>query len=103
MSDLKLGSRWRSAVCDTEVAVIRVPRTALILQCGGHPMLIVNAERPVGVQLAPDHAHGALLGKRYEDAGSGIEVLCTKAGAGSLTVDGVPLTIKAAKRLPSSD
>ena len=103
MSDLKPGSRWRSAVCDTEVAVIRPPRSSLSLQCGGQPMVAVNAERPVGVQLATDHAQGALLGKRYEDEGSGIEVLCTKAGAGSLAVDGTPLIIKAAKRLPSSD
>jgi len=103
MSDLKPGSRWRSAVCDAEVAVIRAPRTVLSLQCGGHPMLPVNAERPTGVQLAPDHAHGALLGKRYEDAESGLELLCTKAGAGSLTLGETPLTIKSAKRLPSSD
>jgi hypothetical protein len=103
MSDLKPGSRWRSAVCDAEVAVIRAPRAAMTLLCGGHPMLAVNAERPTGVQPVPDHAHGALLGKRYEDEASGLEVLCTKAGGGSLTVDGVPLTIKAAKRLPSSD
>jgi hypothetical protein len=103
MSDLKPGSRWRSAVCDAEVAVIRAPRAAMTLQCGGHPMLAVNAERSISLQLAPDHARGALLGKRYEDEASGLEVLCTKAGAGSLNVDGVPLTTKAAKHLPSSD
>ena len=44
-----------------------------------------------------------LLGKRYVDDESDIEVLCTKAGDGALAVDGRPLVLKTAKPLPSSD
>ena len=46
---------------------------------------------------------GSLLGKRYEDGDTGLEVLCVKPGAGSVGVDGRLLTLKAAKALPSSD
>ena len=35
---------------------------------------------------------GVLLGKRYTDEATGIEVLCTKPGPGPLTVDGRELT-----------
>ena len=41
--------------------------------------------------------------KRFADAESGIEVLATKGGAGSLSLDGQPLALKDAKPLPSSD
>ena len=34
---------------------------------------------------------------------AGIEVLATKGGAGSLSLDGQPLALKDAKPLPSSD
>jgi hypothetical protein len=46
---------------------------------------------------------GTLLGKRYADEDLGVEVLCTKAGTGTLALDGTPLPIKAAKPLPASD
>lgn len=45
----------------------------------------------------------ALLGKRYSDEATGIELLCTKGGPGQLACDGRPLVVKAAKPLPSSD
>ena len=44
-----------------------------------------------------------MTGKRYTDAAETMEFLCTKGGAGSISVDGVVLGIKAAKALPSSD
>jgi hypothetical protein len=46
---------------------------------------------------------GPLLGKRYADDDLGLELLCTRAGTGALTVDGRPLLLKGAKPLPSSD
>ena len=46
---------------------------------------------------------GTLLGKRYAHEASGLEVLCTKAGEGGLTVGGEPVPVKAAKPLPASD
>jgi hypothetical protein len=101
--DLKPGSRWRSAVCDAEVVVVRPPAAAAVLACGGHTMVAHGAERPAGAALSPDHSAGSLLGKRYTDAESGLEALCTKPGAGSLSLDGRPLAVKEAKKLPSSD
>ena len=49
--------------------------------------------------MAPDQ-HEVLLGKRYADEASGIELLCTKPGPGPLAVDGRPLVVKGAKPLP---
>jgi len=53
--------------------------------------------------LDPALAGGTLLGKRYYAADSGLEVLCTKGGQGSLSSNGEPLTVQAPKKLPSSD
>ncbi|BBZ38228.1 MULTISPECIES: hypothetical protein [Mycobacterium] len=44
-----------------------------------------------------------VLGKRYVDTESGLEVLCTKAGRGVLSADGRQLTTKAPNALPASD
>jgi len=101
--ELKAGSRWRSAVCDTEVVVVRAPAGAVELECGGHPMVPLDAERPEGLSLKEDFAGGTLLGKRYAVADAGLELLCTKPGQGSLTLAGEPIGLKEAKPLPSSD
>jgi hypothetical protein len=100
--DLKAGTRLQSSVCSTEVIVVRPPSTPVDLRCGGIPM------RPVGDPAASaplDSASGGgtLLGKRYSDPASGLELLCTKAGEGSLSVASEPLELKNAKPLPSSD
>jgi hypothetical protein len=101
---LKPGSRWKSAVCTAEVVVVRSPGAPASLECGGAPMIAASAERPsAGAEVAPAHAAGSLLGKRYADAESGLEALCAKAGAGSLSVDGRPMAVRDAKKLPSSD
>jgi hypothetical protein len=102
-AELKPGSRWKSAVCDTEVVVVRPPTSPSVLECGGAPMLDIKAQRPTNGAVAPGHAAASLLGKRYADEASGLEVLCTKAGAGSLAVDDRPMLTKEAKKLPSSD
>ena len=101
--ELKPGSRWRSSVCDTEVVIVRPPAVAIVLACGGAPMLAAGVERPAGGAIDGAHASGSLIGKRYVDLPSGLEALCVKAGAGSLTVDGRPVGAKEAKKLPSSD
>jgi hypothetical protein len=44
-----------------------------------------------------------VLGKRYVDESDTLELLCTKPGEGELAVDGLPLRLKSAKPLPSSD
>ena len=101
--DLKPGSRWKSAVCSAEAVVVRPSNGPVTLECGGQQMLAHAAERPEGLAPAPGHAAGSLLGKRYVDEASGLEALCSKAGDGSLSVDGRPMQVKEAKKLPSSD
>ena len=105
--ELRPGSRLKSLVCETQVIVVRGPSEAqdIVLCCGGQPMVALEAEAggegPGGLSLDPDQADGTLLGKRYvyED----LEVLCTKAGKGSLSVGGERLPLKEAKPLPASD
>jgi len=96
---MKPGTKLKSAVCDTEVMVIRGSEGAVA--CGGAPMV---AERS-GEAGEPDPAFatGTQMGKRYVDAAGTVELLCVKPGKGSLSLDGVALTIKEAKSLPSSD
>jgi hypothetical protein len=100
--ELKVGSRWASAVCDTEVVIVRTPGVDSSLQCGGHPMAPIGTGH-VGAQPDPAFSAGTALGKRYPDASGDIEVLATKGGVGSLAFDGAALQPKEAKPLPSSD
>jgi hypothetical protein len=100
---LKPGTRLRSAVCTTEVMTVRAPGDDVDLRCGGVPMLLPDDDAPAGASLDAAHAGGTLLGKRYADEDSGLEVLCTKAGDGSLSIGDVPVGVKTAKPLPSSD
>ena len=53
--------------------------------------------------MADGFADGTQVGKRYADDEVGLEVLCTKAGSGSLSLGLDPLPVKGAKPLPSSD
>ena len=46
---------------------------------------------------------GTQLGKRYSDDELGLELLCTKAGEGSISVGETILAVKGAKPLPASD
>jgi len=100
--ELTAGSRWKSAVSETEVVVVRPAPGDRRLGCGGADMVPIGAEGSDG-NVDPALAEPTLLGKRYEDEASGFEVLCSKGGDGTLTLDGAPLTIKSAKPLPSSD
>lgn len=100
--ELRPGLRLRSQVCDVEVVVIRSAGGDIDLRCGGHPMIDA-------AQDGTDHAldltddGGTLLGKRYEHEPSGTELLCTRPGAGGLTIDGDRVRVKQASALPSSD
>lgn len=96
----KVGARLGSTVCDTEVIVVRAPTDDVDLTCGGAPMAPIPAERTGAVVADSD---GTLVGKRYEHIETGLEVLCTKPGAGRLRVGAEDLPVKAAKSLPSSD
>jgi hypothetical protein len=103
VSELKPGSRWRSAVCATEVVVVKAPADAVSLECGGHPMVPIDAEPPAGLAIEADFAGGTPIGKRYADEDSGLELLASKGGDGTLAVNGVAVPLKGAKPLPSSD
>ena len=96
---MKPGTRLKSAVCDTEVMIIRTAGGTI--ECGGAPMA---EDKPAdAATISADHSNGSLMGKRYVDADNAYELLCVKPGKGSLSVDGVALGPKDAKPLPASD
>jgi hypothetical protein len=100
--ELTAGSRWQSAVSETEIVVVRPAEGDHRIGCGGADMVPVGADGRGG-NVDPTLADETLLGKRYEDEVTGLEVLCSKGGEGTLTLDGKPLVVKSAKPLPSSD
>jgi hypothetical protein len=100
---LTVGARFRSAVDETQVVVIRAPAEPIHITCGGHPVLPIASSSDPGLVVAPGHDGGTVVGKRYIDPESDLELLCTKAGVTALFVGDRPLTIKSAKPLPASD
>ncbi len=98
----KAGLRLSSVVCDTEVIVIKAPPDDLDLRCGGQPMVELGDATRSGEPVAPFDT-GTLIGKRYATDDPPVEVLCTKPGSGSLSIGEVPLPVKSAAPLPSSD
>lgn len=66
-------------------------------------MVAPNQARTAGAEPADDARDGTLIGKRYLSDDTGLEVLCTKSGDGSLSFDGTPLVVQGAKPLPPSD
>jgi hypothetical protein len=97
---LKAGMKLKSAVCDTEVLLIKAPAEG-VLSCGGAPMVAERSGEKDAMDTA--FAETTKMGKRYTDATATLEVLCIKPGAGSLSFDGVALQLKDAKPLPSSE
>ena len=95
----KAGLKLRSAVCSTEVIVVRPTADDVTLTCCGELMTTDEVAAPA----SPPESHDVLLGKRYTDEATGIELLCTKPGPGPLAVDDRPLLVKGSKPLPSSD
>ena len=105
MVELRPGARFRSTVCTTEVIVVRGTGPADIT-CGGAPMVPATAPAVSHATTGAPAAgagDGTLLGKRYGDPDDTVEVLCTKAGQGSLALAGNPLPVKVTKPLPASD
>ncbi len=100
---LKAGAKLHSAVCDTQVIVVKAPTVDVELGCGGSPLLADGEEAPAGATLDTSVGDPALLGKRYADEELGLELLVSKAGGGALTCNGAVLVVKGAKPLPSSD
>ena len=101
--ELKAGARFQSAVCDTQVAVVKTGIDQADLRCGGAPMVPLGTDRDADASPAAGLDEGTQMGKRYVDADESVEVLCTKPGTGSLAIGEDVLTIKGAKPLPASD
>jgi hypothetical protein len=98
----RAGQQLVSAVDSTAVIVIKAPAQECTLTCGGVAMAAAGDQVPAA-QPDPSLMDGTQIGKRYVDEGGTIQVLCTKAGGGTLALDGRPLVIQAAKPLPASD
>jgi hypothetical protein len=103
MREMKAGLRLKSSVCSTQIMVIRAPAMQADIRCGGAAMVAPTEAALPATRLDPTQAQGTLIGKRYVDAQDRVEILCTQGGAGSLMFDGVAMTVKQAKALPSSD
>lgn len=101
MQVLKAGTRLRSAVSAAEIMVTKAPGEEVELCCGGVAMREMDDAE---TNAESDEPEGSIqMGKRYTNAEGTIELLCTKAGAGTLTLNGEELVIRGSKPLPSSD
>ena len=100
--ELKAGTRLKSAVSEAEVVVIKAAPGDVDLRCGGVAMLDGSGEAATS-QGGSTPVGSVELGKRYVDDDDTLEVLCSKGGAGELSVGDRPLVLKSAKPLPSSD
>jgi hypothetical protein len=100
--NLKPGLRLSSQVCETEFVVIKGSGEHE-LACGGTAAVAVGDPAAHQGGIDEELSGGTLLGKRYVDEDGAIELLCTKPGAGTLTVDGNALSLKESKPLPASD
>jgi hypothetical protein len=88
-------------VSAVEVLVVR-GAFGVTPQCGGVPMISIDDAAdgsPPGTALEGQVQQG----KRFFDEESGLELLCTKAGAGSLTCDSRQMALREPRPLPSSD
>lgn len=99
---LKPGSRWKSQVCTAEAVLVRPPKADGVPQCGGIDMVPIDGEVTVATALAGFDG-GCAVGKRYRSEEHAVELLCTKAGTGSLGFADTALDLVEAKKLPSSD
>ena len=77
--ELKPGTRFRSQVCETEVVVVKVGSGGE-LTCGGVPVVPIDAAVDGSAPMDAGLDGGTLLGKRYVDEASGVEILCVKPG-----------------------
>jgi len=96
----KPGLKLRGAACSTEIVVVRPAADDVDIACCGASMIEPDGSDAPAAEPTPD---GILLGKRYADESTGLEVLCTKPGPGPITVDGRELEVKGPKPLPASD
>jgi hypothetical protein len=99
----RVGQTLTSTVDTTAVIVVRWPDGDLAITCGGAEMVQKGAAGQTPGAPDPAQMEGALLGKRYADEVLGVELLCVKAGQGTLAIGGAALPQKDARALPASD
>ena len=100
--ELRPGTRLESAACEAQFVVVRAPAaTDVDLRCGGAPVQPLGTGAPrAGITVSGESVQ---IGKRYADEEVGLELLCTRAGEGALTLGEEPLFLMGAKPLPASD
>jgi crotonobetainyl-CoA:carnitine CoA-transferase CaiB-like acyl-CoA transferase len=104
LAALTPGLHLRSTTCSTRLVVVSAPRSDVQLSCGGAPMLEVALDKDGDEATPPDpeFAAGTLMGKHYHDETTGLVVLVTRAGRGSLSIDDRRLTAIQGQAPPSS-
>lgn len=98
---VKPGQKLSSAVCNGEVMVIKAGNVSS-LTCGGAEM-VPSGQSGNSAEADPSQMDGCQVGKRYVNEDQSLELLCVKAGEGTLAADGQALQTKETKKLPSSD
>ena len=99
---LRVGQTLTSPVDTITVVVTRAPQVEVEVTCAGVPLFDAKAGGPAPEGSAdPSQMEGTQLGKRYGD--EDLELLCSKAGQGTLAVNGAQLPLREAKPLPASD
>ena len=95
------GQVLASTVDSTTVIVVRAPDGEIDLTCAGVEMWDPRGggAGPAG-EADPAQLTGTQLGKRYADEQTGLELLCTKPGQGTIAVNGVPLPLLALSCCP---
>lgn len=96
---IRPGARLYSAVCATELIVVKSPIGEAEITIGGVPPLSTGADGKRDAAIVDGFGAGTAMGKRYVDAEGTIELLCTKAGDGVPALAGAVLSIKDAKPL----
>ncbi|MEU5841459.1 hypothetical protein [Rhodococcus sp. NPDC047139] len=100
---VRSGQRYVSAVCATSIVVVKGPQSDIDLRCGGAAMLAAGSEVESRPGPAAGYDQGTIIGKRYWDEETGLEVVCTSAGPGSLSLGDRTLPERPPQPLPSSD
>jgi len=77
--------------------VIRLPTTAGPIECCPDSTMVIGKPLPCGASITPGPrtSSGPVIGRRYEDVLSELEVLCIRTGDGTLTYLGRSLQVVA--------
>ncbi|MCD2113519.1 hypothetical protein LQ384_20620 [Rhodococcus rhodochrous] len=103
MMQVRSGQRYVSAVCATSIVVVKGPSSDIDLKCGGTAMVAAGTDVDSRPGPAAGYDQGTIIGKRYWDEKTGLEVVCTSAGPGSLSLGDRVLPERPPQPLPSSD